>query len=390
MHAVLVEGSREDLARVPSTVRASVAPDSSLLLVPTTLADLAAHYDLTLSHPLAERAPFAAFESWLAEAAAARGLSCALLADGVVEEAVRRLDAGTLTIGYHLDYFALWHVADDAYARLAQAVQDAGGRPVNPPARSRTFTDKAVAHAELARRGLGVPETVLRRPWAPDRPLTAAEAARLGLDEPGAAVFVKPANGFGGRGVVRTEAAQVSEVLTALREQYPHDTLLVQRAVACPRLHCDDGSDRPAYWRVLYCLGDLLPLWWCGQDCEPGRPSYRCVTVAEMKRHRLRPLLDYTLELAELSGLNWFSTELTLSTGPATSRHTVWAGDGIERPVVAVDYLNDQCDVDVQSRWPGAPPDNVVRYVAERFADAAAVGQGQRVRSEGSLSLVAA
>jgi hypothetical protein len=38
---------------------------------------------------------------------------------------------------------------------------------------------------------------------------------------------------------------------------------------------------------------------------------------------------------------------------------------------VAIDYINDQCDVDVQSRWPGAPPDAIVRQVAERFADAA-------------------
>ena len=40
-------------------------------------------------------------------------------------------------------------------------------------------------------------------------------------------------------------------------------------------------------------------------------------------------------------------------------------------PVVAIDYINDQCDVDVQSRWPGAPPDDVVRHVADRFAEEA-------------------
>src|SRR5262249_318278 len=154
---------------------------------------------------------------------------------------------------------ALWHVADDPYARLAQAVEDAGGRSVNPPARSRTFTDKAAGHAELTRCGLGVPETVLLRPWAPARPLTAAEWTRLGLDEPGAEVFVKPANGFGGRGVVRTDAGGLPGVLTGLRGQYPGETLLVQRAVRCPRLPCDDGGERPAYWRVLYCLGGLLP-----------------------------------------------------------------------------------------------------------------------------------
>ena len=69
--------------------------------------------------------------------------------------------------------------------------------------------------------------------------------------------------------------------------------------------------------------------------------------------------------------MDWFSTEVCLSDGPEPSRFRVRGGDGRERPVVAIDYVNDQCDVDVQSRWPGAPPDAVVRRVADRFADAA-------------------
>src|SRR5207244_7300069 len=107
---------------------------------------------------------------WLADAAGRHGLTCALLHDGVVHEAARRLTTGALTVGYHLDYFALWHVADDRFARLSQAVQDAGGRPVNAPARARFFTDKAAAHEELCRRGFGVPATVLLGPGTAHAP----------------------------------------------------------------------------------------------------------------------------------------------------------------------------------------------------------------------------
>src|SRR5262249_20761621 len=127
-----------------------------------------------------------------------------------------------------------------------------------------------------------------------------------------------------------------------------------------------------------------LPFWW------GGWPSYRRVTAAEMKRHGLWPLLDYTEEVAQLCGLEWFSTELTLSDGPETSRHTIWGAGGVERPLVAIDYVIDQCDVDVQSRWPGAPPDAVVRHVAERFAEEAAAGRRERVRWEGLPQLAAA
>jgi hypothetical protein len=331
--------------------------------------DLAAHYDLTISHPLAEAVTYAAFESWLTQEAEELGLSCALFHDGTAPEAVRRLAAGALTIGYHLGYGALWHRPDDVYARLAEAVQDTGGRPANAPARSRAFTDKAAMHAELLRHGLGVPATVIFRPDNPDRPLTVGECRILRLADPGTGLFIKPAHGLGGRGVsyVADSGAFLSALATS-RQYDRQDAYLVQREVRCPLLRCDDGMARPAYWRVLGCLGDLIPFWWAPFDRASGRPSHHRLSPDEVRRHRLQPVLDYARTLGELSGLEWFSTQLCLSEGPEVSRYQVTGPDGRDRPVVAIDYLNDQCAVDVQSRWPGAPPDDVVRHVARRFA----------------------
>ena len=118
-------------------------------------------------------------------------------------------------------------------------MQDAGGRPVNPPAQARFFTDKSAAHVELQRHGFGVPATVLLRPWAADRPLTAAERTRLRLDKPGARAYVKPANGFSGRGVVRADRNDpegLAAAVRAARDADRNDACLVQRAVRPPRL----------------------------------------------------------------------------------------------------------------------------------------------------------
>jgi hypothetical protein len=353
----------------------AVAQETSVALqVPVRAEDLAAHYDLTISHPAVHTDRFAAFDSWLAETAADYDLSCALIHDSIVHETISRLSQGRLSIGFHLDYFALWHVANDPYARLAMAVQDAGGQPVNPPARSRAFTDKASTHGELLRQGLGVPATVIVRPWMAHRPLTPREQTTLGLHEPGACVYIKPANGSAGHGIVRVDCTNSETLHTTLadaRQFDRHDAYLIQRAVNPPLLACEDGCARPAYWRVLHCLGEWTVFWWQPQDRTAGRPSYRWMTAAEMRRHRLQPVLEYAKALAELTGLEWFSTELCLSSGPEWSRFTVPGPDGRPRSVLAIDYVNDQCDVDVQSRWPGAPPDHVVRRVAERFAEAA-------------------
>src|SRR5262249_32415886 len=143
------------------------------------------------------------------------------------------------------------------------------------------------------------------------------------------------------------------------------------RGVRWPVLLCEDGVERPAYWRVIGCMGELFAFWWSPQSHTNGRPSYRTVTSSELRRHRLQPIIGYAQALADLSGLEWFSTEVCLSDGPEESRFCVIGGDGNERPVVAIDYLNDQCDVDVQSRVPSAPPDVIVRRVASRFAEEA-------------------
>ncbi len=347
------------------------AASGVLMPAPARPEDLAAHYDLTISHPEIAAVSYTEFEHWLAQEAQALGLSCALIHDGTVREVIRRLSTGELSIGYHLDYHALWNRTDDAYARLAEAVQDSGGRPVNSPARSRAFTDKAAAHAELLRHDFGVPASIVFRPGAADRPLTPGERRVLRLEEPDARLYIKPANGFGGKGVTRvsgTDPDTFVRALAAARQYDRQDAYLIQREVRPPALLCDDGVERPAYWRVLGCLGDLIPFWWSPFDNSSGRPSYRRLVPEEIHRHRLQPVMAYARALADVSGLDWFSTELCLSEGSEVSRHTVTGADGRARPVVAIDYLNDQCDVDVQSRcWAGAPPDDVVRHVARRF-----------------------
>jgi hypothetical protein len=137
----------------------AMSTTSTLLQVPRGSEELAPHYDLTLSQRTPDLPAFAAFGRWLGEAASVRGLSAALLHDGVVHEAVRRLDDGRLTIGLHLDYFALWQVPDDLDPRC---------------------------------------------------PLTVAEQRRLRLDGSVEWLYVKPASGTGGRGVARVESTRLS------------------------------------------------------------------------------------------------------------------------------------------------------------------------------------
>ena len=94
------------------------------LEIPRSPEDLRAHYDLTISRPTSDMISFRAFDRWLAAVAATRGLTCCLLHDGVVKEAIERLQTGRLYSGFHLDYFALWHVPSSARPRVSRASPD--------------------------------------------------------------------------------------------------------------------------------------------------------------------------------------------------------------------------------------------------------------------------
>jgi hypothetical protein len=189
--------------------------------------------------------------------------------------------------------------------------------------------------------------------------------------------------------VERTDADSLRDALAAARGHDRREAYLIQREARPPLLTCDDGCQRPAYFRILSYLGELKPFWWASQESVGhGRPSYRLVTPEEIRRLRLQPVLAYARALGELSGLEWFSTELCLDDGQEESRFVVTTPDCRERSVLAIDYLNDQCDVDVQTRWAGAPPDDVVRAYARRFARTAwEVKQEKTSRSETILSL---
>jgi hypothetical protein len=73
--------------------------------------------------------------------------------------------------------------------------------------------------------------------------------------------------------------------------------------------------------------------------------------VSPLQRHqfRLQPIEGIVHRIAQLSRMEFFSTEVALTE---------------EGRFVAVDYLNDECDMHAKSYWPSGVPDEIVRRVA--------------------------
>lgn len=225
---------------------------------------------------------------------------------------------------------------DPAFLKIVDWARSHGVFRINPHERETYTADKATMHLELIANGLHTPYSIILAPYH-EQP----ELPDLDLSPLGAAFAIKPANGGGGAGVIceATSAGQVTEA----RQQFPHDKYLLQAYVTPAEI---DGQ--PSWFRVIYCLGEIYANWW-----PPQTHIYRPVRPDEVVALRLGELYDMAVRIASVSRLHLFSTEIALTT------------DG---QFLAVDYVNDQIDLRLQSHAADGVPDSIVWDICRRLA----------------------
>ena len=152
---------------------------------------------------------------------------------------------------------------------------------------------------------------------------------------------IKPALGGGGQGVV-LEATNRDQVQQA-RQLFPEDKYLVQAHVE-PKLL----EGRPAWFRVIYCVGEVFVSWW-----PPETHVYHPVTKEDVVRYGLGALYDMAVRISDVCNLHLFSTEIALT---------------LDDKFLAVDYVNDQIDLRLQAQAVDGVPDAIVQEIADRLA----------------------
>lgn len=280
------------------------------------------------------------FAVLLDTACGSRGLSLLQITPDNLADVLDALGSQQLAFRAFLDR------ASDADARFMPLVEWAcqhGAYCINPHKRARCTWDKAYMHLTLTRAGLHTPYTIVLPPCTEQPVLPPVDLSPLGER-----FTIKPAHGGGGEGVVM-EATSWDQVLAA-RQAHPTDSYLLQAHIVPIQLDA-----RPAWFRVIYCAGQVYPCWW-----DTTTHLYTRVTPEETDHYGLSPLSDITTLLARLCGLDFFSTEISCSDGH----------------FVVVDYVNDQIDLRLQSKAADGVPDAIVCDMAERLAGLVAARRG--------------
>jgi len=241
-----------------------------------------------------------------------------------------------------LDFLILFDRASGAtpdFMSLQSLALLHGRDVIDPVERLRWASDKATMHLELIAHGLHTPHTVILPSYESEKeyPLSAEELAPLGSP-----FIIKPANTTGGSLGVIENALGPEDALLA-RLSYPRDKYLLQEKIVP-----EEKGDKRFWFRGFYVLGEVHVTWWDDRThvYSEFRPEDEWVCPLE-------PLTAVVRGIAAISGLRFFSTEIVRD---------------IRGRLLSVDYVNEICDMRLQSLHPDGVPDAVVRKIASRIA----------------------
>jgi hypothetical protein len=199
--------------------------------------------------------------------------------------------------------------------------------------------DKATMHLEFITHGLFVPHTIILPPYNEQMFVSINDDELKFLHTP---FVVKPANTTGGGTGVLLNATKIEDILKA-RQEHRNDKYLVQETII-PKLL--DG--KRAWFRVYYAFGEIIPCWW---DDQTHR--YDELTQHQVMRYGLSNLKEIVAIIQNICRLDFFSSEIVLN------------DDG---KFVVVDYVNEVCDMRMQSMYENGAPDAIVHQIEKLLA----------------------
>ena len=251
-------------------------------------------------------------------------------------ETLRLLQKGELRFGVFLDRAS---DSDEKFIPLSRFLHKTSTLFINPPEAIQHANDKATMHLEFLTKGIDVPFTIIISPYSKKKEvgLSLSDLARLGRP-----FIIKPANTTGGGVGVIIGAETLKDVIET-RQHHKNDKYLLQEKIT-PVVF----EGQKAWYRVFCILGRPLPCWWDDQT-----HLYTMMTKENVLIHGLRPLITMTKKIYEVCRLDFFSTEIA-----ATA----------ERKFIAVDYVNEICDMRLQSLHADGVPDGIVHEICRRIA----------------------
>ncbi len=260
-----------------------------------------------------------------------RGLSVYRVESHNVEETLNDLRDGTLGLRALYDRAS---DADEAFLPFVDTVTASKAFMINRFDFVQHAKDKATMHLEFVVRGIATPFTIIISPYSKRKGVVLSLSD---LEKLGRPFIIKPASITGGGIGVVLGAETLKDVIEA-RQHLKNDKYLLQEKIEPKSI---DG--RRAWFRVFYAFGDIIPCWW-----DDLTHIYHLLTPEEERRWNLAGLRPVMKKIHDTCRLDFFSSEIALTrTGS----------------LVVVDYVNEICDMRLQSKYVDGVPDAIVHRI---------------------------
>jgi glutathione synthase/RimK-type ligase-like ATP-grasp enzyme len=253
-----------------------------------------------------------------------------------VNETIRKLQKGELRFGAFLDRAG---EGDEKFIPLARLVRKTPAYFINHPDLVLHAIDKATMHLEFIEKGIDVPFSVIISPYTKKKEVELRLSDIAKLQWP---FIIKPANTTGGGIGVVLNAASLKDVIET-RQHHKNDKYLLQEKIIPAPLNGKKG-----WFRIFSVFGNVIPCWW-----DDETHIYSVITKNDMTAFHLRPLITITKKIHEVCKLDFFSTEIAVT---------------VEGKFVTVDYVNDICDMRLQSEHIDGVPDLAAMEICRKIA----------------------
>jgi len=306
--------------------------------------DLAVAYDWDYDQDFVER---------LGDLACQAGLRVFIVDSRNLRQTIRALQEKKLAFRCLLDRAS---DTQSASYPLQEICASSGTEIIEPVSRLAWASDKATMHLEFISQGLLTPYTIILPPFqsAAEIQLSLADLALLGRP-----FIIKPANTTGG-GIGVVDGAETLQDVLRARQEFRSDKYLLQEKVLPLE------TDGLRFWfRGFYAFGLIRCAWW-----DDRTHRYRVVESHEISRYRLESLEPVIRKIASICRLRFFSTEIARMP------------DGRD---IVIDYVNESCDMRLESRHPDGVPDqlvadlsrHIIRSIQEILARRSERGEGR-------------
>jgi len=229
---------------------------------------------------------------------------------------------------------------DERFLPLSRLLREQNILHINPVEAMKHASDKATMHLEFLTYGIDVPFTIIITPYNNKREveLTLTELAQLGRP-----FIIKPANTTGGGAGVIMGAETLKDVLDS-RQHHKNDKYLLQQEIRPVAI-----DSHKAWFRVFSVFDRTLSCWW-----DPLTHHYTPLRGREIRAHGLEGLARAAGKIREVCKLDFFSTEIAMTP---------------DERIIAVDYVNEICDMRLQSQHRDGVPDLVVQAISRTIVE---------------------